>query len=322
MLSKLLQTTIEHTNSAPSDVVVQDISHGVLQRVGEGIVLDHHFHAIGFLLLVLLNNINRCIVVRNLLIQHGCGILRCLDTTEQFLDLTFDAVNIHITHHDDSLVTWMVPFLVVVAQGLRLEVVNHLHQTDRKALSVLTARIELGQTAFDHTPLCGATQAPFLMDHTTLLVNLLGFEQQTVSPVVQDQQTAVLSTCSGRRHIRDIVHSTVVAGVGIQVNTKLHTNALTVAHHLVTGEILRTVEAHVLQEVSQSALVFILLDRSHFLCDVELSPVFRPVVVTDVISQSVVQFTNPHVFVNWKLWHLLRRSTYGDEEKCHHEKFS
>ena len=60
---------------------------------------------------------------------------------------------------------------------------------------------------------------------------------------------------------------------------------------------LRAVECHMLEEVSQTALVVVLLDRAHALSDVEVGLVLRPVVVTDVISKSVVQFSDAHLVV-------------------------
>ena len=58
-----------------------------------------------------------------------------------------------------------------------------------------------------------------------------------------------------------------------------------------------SVEAHVLKEVSQSALVVIFQYRTHFLCDVEFSLLFRQCVVTDVISQSIIQLTDSYLRV-------------------------
>ena len=67
---------------------------------------------------------------------------------------------------------------------------------------------------------------------------------------------------------------------------------------------LRAVEGHVLEEVSQSALVFILLNGAHALGNVEVGHVLRPVVLTDVVGQTIVQLTNPYVFVDGDRRHL------------------
>ena len=47
---------------------------------------------------------------------------------------------------------------------------------------------------------------------------------------------------------------------------------------------LRTVECHVLKEVSQTTLVVILLNGTDTLCNVEVGYTLRPFVVEDVVS--------------------------------------
>ena len=143
------------------------------------------------------------------------------------------------------------------------------------------------------------------MNHATLLVYLLGFQQQAVGPVVQNQQTRVYDTLTGGGHVRDVIHRLVDRGVGIQVASELHTDGLTPFHDVVTLEVLCAVEAHVLQEVGQSALVVVLLNRTHALGNVELGTLFGPCIMTDVISQSVVQLTDFYVGVGGDGRHLL-----------------
>ena len=146
------------------------------------------------------------------------------------------------------------------------------------------------------------------MDHATLFLYLFLLQQQTVGPVVENQQTRIDDALTGGGHIADIVNRLLNTGIGIQVATELDTYALTPAQQLVALEVLRTVKGHVLQEMGQSALVVILLNRTHLLGNVELGTVLRPVVVTDVISQSVVEFTDAYIGVNRNRRHLL----------CHH----
>ena len=100
-------------------------------------------------------------------------------------------VYVHITHHDNGLVVGTVPFLIVVAEHLGLEVVDHLHLADGHTLSVLAAGIELGQSPLNHAHGGAGTGSPFLVDYTSLLVNLLGGEGQSVGPIVEDEQTGV-----------------------------------------------------------------------------------------------------------------------------------
>ena len=161
------------------------------------------------------------------------------------------------------------------------------------------------------------------MDYATLLLYFLLFQQQTVGPVEEYQQTRVDDALARRGYITYIIHRLIYRGVRIQVCTKLHAHAFTPAQHLVALEVLRTIEGHVLQEVSQTALVVILLNRAHFLGNVELGTLFRPCVVTDVISQSIVQFAHTHIWVNgnrWQLHGILCHNGYSaHQHECSHE---
>ena len=79
-----------------------------------------------------------------------------------------------------------------------------------------------------------------------------------------------------------------------------------------------------LQEVSQTALAVLLLDSSHTLSDVEVSHMLGILVVTDVIGQSVVQFTdlNGGVYGDGRHLHLLSYHRCGAEyHQQGHENF-
>ena len=62
-----------------------------------------------------------------------------------------------------------------------------------------------------------------------------------------------------------------------------------------------------LQEVCQSALVLVLVDRTDLLCDIEACHMLREIVFADVVGQSVVQMTNLHLAIHGDRWHLLCR---------------
>ena len=59
------------------------------------------------------------------------------------------------------------------------------------------------------------------------------------------------------------------------------------------------VEGHVLEEVGETALVLVLLERTHLLRDVEIGAVLRPIVVTDDVGQSVGQLADAESRVHW-----------------------
>ena len=132
------------------------------------------------------------------------------------------------------------------------------------------------------------------MDNATLLVYLLRVEDKSVCPVAKDEQAGVKGTLACCRHVVDVVDRLVDACVGIEVASELNTDRLAIADKVVALEIVGTIEAHVLKEVGQAALALLLLNGAYLLCDIEVRTVLRPVVVTDVIGESVVKLAYPY----------------------------
>ena len=88
---------------------------------------------------------------------------------------------------------------------------------------------------------------------------------------------------------------------------------------------LRAVEGHVLQEVGKTTLRLVLINRAYTLGNIEIGNVFGILVVTDVIGQSVVQFTNAHSWVNGDGRHLHGLSHHScrtDQHQRSYKKFS
>ena len=137
------------------------------------------------------------------------------------------------------------------------------------------------------------------MHHVALLVDGLLVEGNGVRPVLEDEHTRVNGRNTCRRHVFNVIHRLVGGGIGIQVPAILHTYRLQVFLQLIVLEVLSTIESHVLEQVSKTALVFILLHRPYFLCDVETRHMLRIVVMADVIGQSVVECSLTHVGVDW-----------------------
>ena len=98
-------------------------------------------------------------------------------------------------------------------------------------------------------------------------------------------------------HVVDVVHGLVQGGVGIKVGAELHADVLQVAEQSVVGEVLGSVEAHVLKEVCQSALVFLFEHRAYLLGNVEVGLSFGKGIVADVVGESVFEFAYTHVGV-------------------------
>ena len=232
--------------------------------------------------------------------------------------LCHGALYVHVANHDDGLIVGTVPFMIVVAQYLWFEIVDYLHQTDGHAPAVLAARIESLKVALKHAHDGGGAQTPLFVYHTTLLLYLVGLEQQSARPVAKDEQTGVKRCHSCGRHIADTIHGLVYTGIGVEVATKLHTQAAAVFYQLIAAEVVRTVECHVLQEMGQAALVFVFLYTAHALGYIEIDPVLGIGVVAHIVSETVVQLTRLHGFIHWHCVRQLCRSRAGNECESPH----
>ena len=308
LLGIFLQTVVEHAGGGILHVVGHQVEHRVLQRVGVGLVLHEDvYHVVG-LFLVLVDDDDGLGIVGHGLGGDQCALLGQHDGREEFLDLLLHAVDVDVAHHDDALVVGAVPLLVVLLQEGALKVVDNLHQSDGHAVAVLGAGVELGQVALQHAHLGTGAQAPLLVDDATFLLYLLLLQQQAVGPVVEDEQAGVDDGLAHGGHVADVVDRLVDGGIGIEVGAELDADGLAPAQQFVALEMLGAVEGHVLQEVGQSALVVVLLDGAHALGDVELGALFGPVVVADVVGQSVVKFADADIGVDRYGGHLLCHS--------------
>ena len=244
------------------------------------------------------------IVLNRHIIAHS-RIYRGSYGTEDCFDLGFNLVNIDVADDHDALLVGTVPFLIIVADSLIREIVYDFHGADGQAVCIFVVGIDLGKDLFVHTHLGVLAAAPLFVDDAALLVDVLTLEKQAVSPVMEDPQAGVDGARNGNRHVVDVINCFVYGRVCIQVSSELHTDRFQILDQSVAGEMLGAIEAHVLKEVGQTALVFVFEDRSHFLGDIEMSLVFRLFVVTDVIGQTVIQFSDAYLLVYRNLGHLL-----------------
>ncbi len=317
LLGCLVETVLQHLHGCIGDILCDKVRHGILDGIGHRVVLEHHFHDVILLLLVLLDGDERLGRVGHRLNEHRGRIGRHLDWREHLLNLLLSVVYIDVTDNDDCLIVGAIPLLVIIAENLMGEVVYHLHGADRQAVAVLTAGVELRQCTLEHTHVGSEAAAPLLVDDTTLLVDLRRVEDEVVCPVVEDEQTAVESrlACSG--HVGDVIDGLVDGCVGIEVSAELHTDRLAIADDIVLGEVLRAVEAHVLEEVGETVLVVFLLEGSDVSSEIEFSPLCRLVVVADIIGHAVVQLSYPYCRVIGKRSLTKRRCSCkcGCDEK-------
>ena len=307
-LGEFFEAFVEHHGSHAHGILVHQVVHVALHLVRIGVVFPEE-EAHGRRELLVRGHADDGLVI--VLYRHVVAlgrILRLGNRAEDVLDLGFDFIDIDVADHHDTLVVRAIPFLIIVAQYLVREVVHHLHQADRHALRILVARIDGREDLLVEAHLGVLAAAPLLVDHAALTVDVLRGQQQAVGPVMEDPQAGVdCARHGGHGHVVYIIYGLVDAGIGIQVSTEFHTDALAVFHHAIAREMLRAVEAHVLQEMGQTALVLVFQDGAHFLGDVEIGLPLRLLIVPDVVGQSVVKLADAHLRIDRDRRHLLGR---------------
>ena len=202
-----------------------------------------------------------------------------------------------------------------------IETLQTLQITNQVAVLVLRTLTD----SLDHgnlrTPLRAVARTQLLLDNATLRVDLLGVERNEVRPVVQNHQRRIHNALACYGHIGHIVLRVVPRSTCIEVGTELNADLLQILDQRLAGVVLRTVEGHVLKEVSQTLLVVILLDGTHIVQDVELGHTLGFLVVTDVVGKSVLQHTLAHGGIGGKLLiHLRLRGESYAHHKGHNHK--
>ena len=132
-------------------------------------------------------------------------------------------VNIHVAHHDNTLISGVIPFLVVVAQLLIFKVIHHAHQSNGETSAIFRTRIELREVAFEHSAAGASAQTPLFVYHSAFLVNFFRVERK------QNQKTGVEGALASSRHVIDVVHRFVDGGVRIEVGTEFHAQTFAIA---------------------------------------------------------------------------------------------
>ena len=90
----------------------------------------------------------------------------------QRFDLRLNGIHINVTHYDDRLIIRTIPFVIVIAQGLILKIIDHSRVTDHIAFGVLRTRVHQLVQLLPDTAVGRATGTPFLQNYTALSVDL------------------------------------------------------------------------------------------------------------------------------------------------------
>ena len=154
------------------------------------------------------------------------------------------------------------------------------------------------------------------MDNAALGVDFRRVEGEVAAPVVENHKARVLNALARHGHLRDVVDCLVEAGVGVEVVAEFHTDAFKPVDNHFSGEVGRAVEAHVLKEVGETALVVFLKDRAYLLGDEEVSLTLGHLVVADEVGQSVVEFACTNQRVKRHRGHLRHPRLLGCYGHC------
>ncbi len=256
-------------------------------------------------------------------------VLAFRDHGENLLDLGLGAVHVHVTDDYDGLHVRMVPGRVEVVEALRLEGLQAFLLADERAAFHLGAGEPVGEGTLHRTPRGVAALAALLDDDTALLVDLGRVVVHEVGVVAQDHQAGVHDAGTFDRDVVEHVLGLFETGGGIDVRAEFSTDGTEVVQDGLVREVLRAVEAHVLEEVGETVLVRGFLDGAHIGSEVELGTSGGELVVADVIGQSVVQMAHTdgrivgeggHRLLHGLLLFLLRVGRDGgherEERKC------
>ena len=201
-MAQLRQAVVQHGSYQSVNIVAPQIFHVILLFVRCGIALLIEMAQHDRLFGVLLDIYNHRIVVVDWIVLPLGSILGHRNRREKLLDFLLHLIHVDIAHHYNSLQVRTIPLVIIVAQILIREVVDHIHRTNGHAVLVLGAAIHLWQRQLHHSlyGTSGTTCAPHFMNHASFLVYLFVFEQQIVTPVVQDEQTRVDNALTLQRH--------------------------------------------------------------------------------------------------------------------------
>ena len=211
-----------------------------------------------------------------------------LEAAEVRHDEALDAVALEVAHRDDRHQVRSVPVVIEALEGLGRSTFEDLPLTDRETLGVLRSGEQDGELLVTDSCLGAEAEPPLLDHHAALLVHLLLLEGHRLSPLAQDLEARLEQPGLVGRYFEH-VDGFVEAGVGVDVGTEAHAGRLEIVDQLETGEVLRAVECHVLDEVGQTLLIVVLLHRAGVDDQPQLGPLGRLSVDPDVVGEAVVE---------------------------------
>ena len=250
----------------------------------------------------------------NLMHFLGLSILAGRNVGKQSFQFAFDNIHIDVAHNDNGLQIGTIPSFVESLQFFCGESFQTLFCTNDIGGGIFRTLVKITPSLFHHTPTSIATRTPFFDDNTSFLIDFGRIVGNKSRVIVQNEQRSIDDTFTDGRNVVEHIHGLFHAGGSIDVASEFSTYALEIIQHHFAGQILGAVQGHVFQEVSQTILRRAFLNGAHVGKQVILSSVGRFLIVTDVVSQSIVQLAITHgrIFHHGRLRINLR---HGDG--CH-----
>ena len=201
-------------------------------------------------------------------------------------DLRFDRRLVEIADGDDRHQIGPVPIGVELLQPVVTDVLDDLGLADRQPLRVARAGEEDGELRVLY-PLVGAEpEPPFFQDDASFLVDRGRIEGDVVRPVLENEQRPVHHRGVVCRYLQ-LVHGLVETGMGVDVCPEPHAERLHEAGDRLLGEMQRAVEAHMLDEVSEPALIVVFENGARVDDEPKFGAGLRLLVRADVVAQAI-----------------------------------
>ena len=230
----------------------------------------------------------------NVLDGLGERILLCRNHSEELLDLGLCAVNVNVADNDYGLVSGVIPGVVEIDEAFGLEGLKMLLKADEGAVGILGSLAEIiGQGALHGPPGSVAPLTTFFDDDAALCIDFGGFVKHIVGIVPQDHEAAVHDALPLDGDVVEHVLGFLKSGGSVDVPAEFRTDGAEVIEDLLSGEILGSVEAHVLKEVGKTVLCRIFfLNCTYVGCKIEFCTLLGKGIVTDVIGKAVVKMSD------------------------------
>ncbi len=312
----LLQTGVLHALSHGNDCIDRAALQGVVDLAGQGVALGEHSDRRILHLGIREDRDYRLLVARNHddLLGRSIGI-GSRNVRHHGLDLGLYGIHVDVADDIDRLVVGTVPRVVELFERLVVEALQAVEITDQVALGILRVLIQGFEHGYGRTPLGSVAGAQLLHDDAALRIDLRRLQGDEVRPVVQDRKGGVDSALASHRNVLYHILGIVPARAGIEVVAEHYADLFQIVYHGLARKVLRTVEGHMFEEVSQTLLVVVLLYGTHVMQDVEAGLTLGLLVVADVVGHAVFELAYTKILIGRDRLQPLSRNARRSDKK-------